>query len=298
MSRARALAVAAALALPAGAAAAAEGFAAAPFHDRPVAAVRAAALELVRSRAAAMARAGGEAGEIAEGIEAERAVLGAGFEEGDIAALDAAAEAELAARPADRGLAAAALAHLLVSEAGLAEAYEEAAEGEAGAYALGEAILGRAEGLAEGLAAEMSPGGRSEMAELLGRLRELMPGPERPERLSPDPEEAETYTQALVGVLERELDIDLYPGRDLARAAGTVRDLGGQGCAEGGAQRLAVAGILYEAALEDMVSVLAAEAGEAAEAGFEAIGAGRVEAGCKRLLPALDEVSRMVGGGR
>ena len=114
---------------------------------------------------------------------------------------------------------AALMASLLLDEGGVAEGYEEATEGEASAYAIGYFALQRVKALWQGLAGQASPRQSADVEAMLAMLDGLFPSQEMPERLSPDPEQAEAPAQQLVGLLEGVADAELYLGRDLAAAA-------------------------------------------------------------------------------
>ena len=125
------------------------------------------------------------------------------------------------------GFQAALMASLLLEEGGVAEGYEEATEGEASAYAIGYFALQRVKALWQGLAGQASPEQSADVAAMLAILDGLFPSQEMPERLSPDPEQAEAPAQQLVGLLEGVADAELYLGRDLGAAAAVVHDAGG-----------------------------------------------------------------------
>ena len=185
------------------------------------------------------------------------------------------------ARP---GFGAALAATLLLSEEGVAEAYEEAAEGEAGAYPFAWAALGRVRPLVPET---------EETAATLARLDALLPGPERPGRLASDPEEAEGHAQMLVGLMEPLADAELYPGRDLGAALTTVADLAARGCGaahgpEVGAELMLIAAGRYEETLGATLGVLAPGAHEAIAGALEAPGdCAALAAGLERAGEAL-----------
>ncbi|SDE03962.1 hypothetical protein [Ruegeria marina] len=193
-------------------------------------------------------------------------------------------EGEAVAVPTeDAPLAAAVAALLLISEVGLAEAFEEAVEGDdeeedasngdgyANAYALLQTVR-------PWVAAVPSD---AEIVDLMGRLDALMPTAERPEKLDADPEAAEVVAQALVGQLERAANADLYLGRDLARAMATVSQLAAHGCAYDEAVRprwFEIAALYFEDALEAPLSVMAADPAEQIEDGLERLRDGDLSA--------------------
>lgn len=313
----RSIAAAALLALAAPAMA--QGFSAAPFHNRPIEVARAATLALMAARAEAVRIAPGERDEAVEALEDDATRVVAGLRRSrpeDADALEAALEAlEDAASDEDARVAAGALgevvagvraapgtgdaaftgavaALLLVSEVGLAEAFEEAVEGDEGAYAVAFATLREVRALVDSLALEGDVA--ADAAELMGRLDTLMPTPEPPARMASDPEEGEVYAQALVGVLERATDADLYLGRDLARALSTIGHLAREGCAAddpaAGREIIAIAALYHEDALEAPLSVMAPEEQEAAEDAFDDLleGAAPSTDACGTLSAAID----------
>ena len=189
----------------------------------------------------------------------------------------------------DVPLAAAVAAFLLISELGLAEAFEEAVEEkEDEAYAKAYALL---QTVWPWVAAVPQD---AEVEDLMARLAALMPTAERPERLDADPEAAEVMAQALVGQMERAANVDLYLGRDLARAIDTVARLAAEGCARGAEERarwFEVTAIYFEDALEAPLSVMASEEAEAIEEGIEALQAGDLSA-CEVVTLAFDQANR------
>lgn len=197
--------------------------------------------------------------------------------------------------PGDGPLAAAVAALLLVSELGLAEAYEEAVE--AGAGEEGRAAYAAAHGLLQTVKPWIAALPQdAELTDLLARLDALMPGPERPAALDADPEAAEVLAQALVGRLERVADADLYLGRDLGRAMETVAQLAVQACASDPAarpRRVQIGALYFEDALEAPLSVLAAGPGERIEEGFAALHAGDLSV-CGDMEDAFLAAHRMV----
>ena len=179
----------------------------------------------------------------------------------------------------DVPLAAAVAAFLLVSEVGVAEAYEEAVEGEeededddeGDAYAAAHALL---QTVKPWIAAVPQD---ADLTDMVARLDALMPTQERPAVMDADPEAGEVVAQALVGQLERAANADLYLGRDLARAMETVSQMAAHGCAIDEAARprwFEIAALYYEDALEAPLSVMAAEPAERIEADLEALQAG------------------------
>jgi hypothetical protein len=120
--------------------------------------------------------------------------------------------AELQEDPSFR---AAVLARLALSGSGFAEGYEEAAEGEVGAYIFGWAGLQRAKALwAELEPAVTNPNSAAELERVFAVLDDLMASPTPPERFR-DPEDAEVAAHDLVFALETAFAVQLQP-RDLA----------------------------------------------------------------------------------
>lgn len=327
--RSRAAGLAAVLAAS-GVPATAQGYAAAPFHEAPVAAAQAMALELVALRAEAAAAVSEPSEDLAEEtgrmreedlslVLASLARADAGAAEALSRAVDAFLDVLEAGEPlaepaaavraaADR--AAAALGHeptpalrgavaslLLVSEVGLAEAYEEGAEGELEGYPVGWAALQRVKAIAAELRPEMSESAAADADDAVDRLDALFPTADPPERFASDPEEAESLAHRLVALIEEGADADLYFGRDLPRALDTVRGLAAAGCADPdpsiGAETIAIAAFFHEDALANPLGVLAPDAQAAAAAAFDAHRSDPQQrpAACDGLLDALDRAA-------
>lgn len=201
----------------------------------------------------------------------------------------------------DVPLAAAVAALLLISEVGLAEAFEEAVgqnddeddnEDETAAeedgYATAYAMLQTVRPWIAAVPAD------PEITDLMARLEALMPTADRPDKLDADPEAAEVVAQALVGQLERAANADLYLGRDLARAMETVSQLAAHGCAYDEATRprwFEIASLYFEDALEAPLSVMAAHPSEEIEQGLEALHEGDLSA-CKPVSEAFADAKR------
>lgn len=212
-----------------------------------------------------------------------------------------AAQARAALLPADLAdtpaFQAALMAALLLDEGGVAESYEEASEGDPAAYAVGRAALQRVKAFWAVIRPAAAPDVAAEADAMLALLDGLFPGEAPPERLSPDPEEAEAPAHRLVGLLEAAADANLYPGRDLAGAVALVSGLADQGCAaiaagQGpqGLETLAVAAAYHDQTLADTLGVIAPEAAEAIDAAFEPLEEGEAEEmaeSCPALLAGL-----------
>ena len=193
----------------------------------------------------------------------------------------------------DVPLAAAVAALLLVSEIGLAEAFEEAVAGDEDTGAEGEGGDAAEDGYAT--AHEMlhivrpwisAVPADAETRDLIARLDALLPTPDRPDDLDADPEAAEVVAQALVGRLESAADADLYLGRDLARALETVGLLSREACEDGAGRGARIAAFYFEDALEAPLSVLAPEPALEIEAQLETMETGAAD--CARLAAGFD----------
>ena len=189
---------------------------------------------------------------------------------------------------------AAMMASLLLDEGGVAEGYEEASQGEASAYAAGYAALQRVKSLWEGLAAGASPEQTADVAAMFGLLDALFPTEAMPERLSPDPEQAEAPAQQLVGLLEGVADAELYLGRDLAAAMTVVHDVAAKGCAAVaagdaavGVEELRIAAAYYEQTVRDTLGMLAPEAATAIDEGLEELDEDEADELAERCTPLL-----------
>lgn len=166
----------------------------------------------------------------------------------------------------DPAFQAALLAQLLNLEEGVAEAYEEAAQGEEEAYPLAWAGLQRVNLLWRQLRPRLSNGeGRQKSDDALARLGKLIASPEPPERYS-DPEDAEQAALDAAYGLEQAAGKPLLL-QDLSRAFTLTRVNAAQACraAEGGQWGLALewasaANVYYEQHLAATVQTLAPQA--------------------------------------
>jgi hypothetical protein len=122
---------------------------------------------------------------------------------------------------------------LLLAEEGVAEGYEEAAEGnEPWEYPNGWVSLQRVKVLWDEIGADASEQQIADAQEMLEVLDGLYPQAQPPESVAGwNPEEAEAPAQRLGGIIETVVDANLYPGRDAARLAGHLSELAGQACA-------------------------------------------------------------------
>lgn len=207
----------------------------------------------------------------------------------------------------DIPLAAAVASFLLISELGLAEAYEEAVGGgededeeeigeegeEPDAYIVAYALL---QAIRPWIAAVPQ---NPDLVELTARLDALLPTPERPAKLDSDPEAAEVVAQALVGQLESAANADLYLARDLQRAMDTVSAIAATGCASGQTDRthtIRAAAVYFEDSLEAPLSVMAAEPAERIEDALDLLlgDEGDATRACVDLAAAFADAKRIM----
>lgn len=132
------------------------------------------------------------------------------------AAYDVVIPAELRSDPA---FVAAVIVELSMGEGGVGEGYEEAVEGELGAYTMGYAALERVGALWADIAGGATEQQRADVEEMLEFLATVYPVPVIDEPIVGNPEEAEAPVQRMIGVLETVVDAELFPGRDLAALA-------------------------------------------------------------------------------
>jgi hypothetical protein len=121
---------------------------------------------------------------------------------------------------------------LLLAEEGVAEGYEEAAEGnEPWEYPNGWVALQRVKALWSEIEADASEQHAADALEMFDVLDGLYPQAEPPESVAGwNPEEAEAPAQRLGGIVETVVDANLYPGRDAARLSGHLVALAGEAC--------------------------------------------------------------------
>lgn len=132
------------------------------------------------------------------------------------AAYDVVIPAEL--RP-DPAFVAAVIVELSMGEGGVGEGYEEAVEGELGAYTMGYAALDRVGDLWADIAGGATEQQRADVEEMLEFLATVYSVPVIDAPIVGNPEEAEAPVQRMIGVLETVVDAELFPGRDLAALA-------------------------------------------------------------------------------
>jgi hypothetical protein len=142
-------------------------------------------------------------------------------------AYDLVIPAELRDLPAFKG---GVMAQLLLGEGGVAEGLEEAFE-EEWEFANGWAATQRIKVLWADVMALANDQQRADIEEMIAVLDEIYPSPEPPETFAGiDPEEAETPSQRIVGILEVVLDSALYSGRDQVRLLRHLEDIAGPAC--------------------------------------------------------------------
>lgn len=203
---------------------------------------------------------------------------------------------------------AALMATLLLADDGVAEGYEDAAEGDIWEYPVGWAALQRVRELWEGLSPAASETVQFEVEDMFQFLDGLYPSATPPEAFGGDPEEAEAPAHRIVQFLEEVTDADLYPGRDLGRLAKLTRNLVQGGCAAyaGGQERIGLertvaANFYYREHLRRLMDLLAPELHEDATDLFSELLAadselGAASAQCQELLGTLDEARSILGG--
>jgi hypothetical protein len=213
--------------------------------------------------------------------------------------------AELQRDPAFVG---ALMAKLLLADDGVAEGYEDAAEGDIWEYPNGWAALQRVKEMWEEVRPTAPEEIQFEIDDMLQFIDELYPSPVPPDEFRGDPEEAEAPAHRIVGFLEETTDAFLYPGRDLGQLAGLTHRLVQGGCEayEGGQARIGVervtaANFYYREYLRRLVDLLAPELHENATNLFGQLLAEDAEpeaatAQCQELLETLGEAQEMLGG--
>lgn len=272
-----------------------------------------AALERLRIAATAA-----EPEELAERSEAERALVQirlSGIDPDAAAALTGAEDAASVIAAADAGQAAleadsaaqnvqrqaGVIAALLLPEGGVAEAYEEGAEGEADEWAAAYYGLARVRVLTDALLPELSVDARATVTGALERLEAAIPAnpPSYAEMLTGG--EIEFETQVMGSTLLSATGAPVWPGADLPGTAALVSNWAQAGCADAdparGQETLAIAAFWHEDALSGTLSLFAPAPQERIEAAFDAISdAGPGPEACTALNEALAEARPMVGG--
>ena len=174
------------------------------------------------------------------------------------------------------------LIQLLLAEEGVAEGYEEAVEGnEPWEYPNGWAALQRVKILWDEIKGDASAERLADGQEMLDLLDTLYPQAEPPASLAGlNPEEAEGPAQRLGGIIEDVTNADLYPGRDVSRLVGHLGKLTTAACNvyaqddDVAVETIYAVFDLYDANVEKVASMFAAEAQERASEAFEYMIAG------------------------
>jgi hypothetical protein len=220
-------------------------------------------------------------------------------------AYDVVIEANIRAMPSFIGTV---LADLLLADDGVAEAYEDAMEGEPWEYPNGWAALQRVKVLWAEVADMATDERREDVEEMIGFLDELYPSPD-PANLpaAGDPEEAEAPAHRIVGILEEVVDAQLYSGRDLALLAGHLADVLAPACEAyaAGEDAVAVEGVYavrdhYRKQLRRLLDLIAPEIHERATVHLDGLisatpPADRAAA-CVELQETLREARTTLGG--
>lgn len=171
-------------------------------------------------------------GEVAEAVETGTDVTEAVIEARALLAEAYAAviPPEMRDQPAFKG---GVIINLLLAEGGVAEGYEEAVENsEPWEYPNGWAALQRVNALWEEVKGSASAERLADGQEMLDLLDTLYPEAQPPASVAGlNPEEAESPSQRLGGIVEEVTDADLYPGRDLPRLMGHLAELTTAACA-------------------------------------------------------------------
>jgi len=183
---------------------------------------------------------------------------------------------------------AAVVAVMLLSEIGLSEAYEEAAEGEETAYFQAKSILTEIDVRVRAITSN------PDTLMILNELSALMPSPTRPSRMDPDPEAAEAIGQSLVGALERDVAADLYLGRDLVRATHVIQTLFQDACdLPAGATRVQyseIAAVYFQDTLQAPFSVMVPNATETIASHSALVGQDLDLDACSAISVAFDTI--------
>lgn len=134
-------------------------------------------------------------------------------------------------RVEDPAFAGAVMVLLLVSETGVAEGWEEAAEGEVGAYAVGWAGMPRLYELWAIIEPQANETQRFEIEDQLGELQGLFERPTPPNMDGADPEAGEGAAVHVAGFLEDATGAWLFPDRDLPALLDRTRTVAVDACA-------------------------------------------------------------------
>lgn len=185
-------------------------------------------------------------------------------------------DADLRANPAFKG---GIILNLLLAEEGVAEGYEEAVENnEPWEYPNGWAALQRVKALWNEVKVSADPEHVADGQEMLDLLDTLYPQAQPPASVAGlNPEEAESPSQRLGGIVETVVNADLYPGRDLARLVGHLGELTASACAvypkedEVAAETIYAVFDLYSAHVEQVAGLFSPEVQERASGLFGAM---------------------------
>lgn len=219
---------------------------------------------------------------------------------------------------------AAVIADLSLGDDGVAEGYEDAADGELFEFTSGWAALQRVKTLWGEMSMYANATQRADVEEMFALLDEVYPQPEPPEAIVGDPEEAEASVQRLIGLLEPIADAELFADRDMLALSESLVDTLVPTCKayQAGNDEVAVEGVfavgeMYVRYLATFLGFMAPEvheeAGEVITAltGLEAEGEDEDEdddedeefvevenpaAACLELLEALEEAVEVLGG--
>lgn len=219
------------------------------------------------------------------------------------AAYSALVPAELAARPEFVG---AVMAKLVVADDGVAEGFEDAAEGDIWEYPNGWAALQRVKQLWAGLKPLASDAQAFEIDDAIARMDDIFPTAAPPNLQGADPEAGEDPGRQIVSTLEGVVDAFLYPERELGRVVTLVGDLvaDGQAAYEAGNADIALERVLlaefhYRENLRRLFDLLMPHVHEQVTDAIGAIKADIDEAGAdafQSILQGLEEGSMMLGG--
>lgn len=219
------------------------------------------------------------------------------------AAYAALVPAELAARPEFVG---AVTAKLVLANDGVAEGFEDAAEGEIWEYPNGWAALQRVKQLWEQLRPLASDAQAFEIDDAIARMEEFFPTVTIPNLDGADPEAGEDPGRQVVSTLEGVVQAFLYPERELGRVGGMVGELVAEGWAafeagqtELAVERVALAEFHYRENLRRLFDLIMPHVHQQVTDAFAALTTDVDEAGAEAfesLLEALDEGRMMLGG--
>jgi hypothetical protein len=192
---------------------------------------------------------GALAAELESALAAVIADVTAGRDAGDTIAAARAAQARAYAVliPSEvrnsTGFVAMTVADLLLQDDGVAEAYEDAAGEDLWEYPNGFGALEQVKFIWRSeLASSANDQQREDFEEMIEFLeRVVYTGVRPPDAITGDPEEAESATQRMTGILESVGQSDLYPARDLRQMAGHLAGMLEPACAAYAAGHDAVA---------------------------------------------------------